>query len=151
MSEPVDRRRAAGDVDERVVDEHLSDLHRVRSGVADGQLDHLRAQDGALHRQLLDRRPVPFGQRLAAEQSQPEQGRGATTTAASASAHRVTADVSWVTDAVGDRRRPARVGGHPSAPRRKCVGAHQSVTSKKPIQPRSANSVLCAWNMYLPG
>ena len=28
---------------------------------------------------------------------------------------------------------------------------HQSVTSKKPIQPSSANSLTWAWNMYLPG
>ena len=35
--------------------------------------------------------------------------------------------------------------------RRSRLGVHQSSTSKKPIQPSSANSVLWAWNMYLPG
>ena len=30
------------------------------------------------------------------------------------------------------------------------LGCHQSSTSMKPIHPSSANSVLCAWNMYLP-
>ena len=42
----------------------------------------------------------------------------------------------------GALRRVLRRGGG--------AGLHQSTTSKKPIQPKSANSLTWAWNMYLP-
>ena len=41
--------------------------------------------------------------------------------------------------------------GNPGGPAPNgCCGLHQSLTSKKPIQPSSANSDTWAWNMYLP-
>ncbi len=46
-----------------------------------------------------------------------------------------------------ERSEPGEPGGLAAGER---GGFHQSTTSKKPIQPNSANSLTWAWNMYLP-
>ena len=88
------------------------------------QLDLPRLEDGALDCQVLLGHPDPI-----------EPGR-----------------VERHEQADGEREHdercePREPGG--PAPRGDGRGFHQ-VTSKKPIQPNSANSLTWAWNMYLP-
>ena len=49
-----------------------------------------------------------------------------------------------------ERQQPREPAPEPARRRGAVAGLHQSTTSKKPIQPRSANSLTWAWNMYLP-
>ncbi len=81
-----------------------------------------RLQFRLFDRELLDRRSVSFGEGVPADHRQTDQ------------AQREDAD-----DPEGE------------PPYRQAAAETHSTTSKKPIQPSSANSDLWAWNMYLPG
>ena len=110
---------------EAVVDDHLPHLHGVRALVAHVQLDFARLQNGALDGQLLLRHADPVEPRRVQQNEQPDRHRE----------HR-------------ERRHTASHAGR----RVLCAvaGLHHSSTWKKPIQPSSANSLTCAWNMNLP-
>ena len=115
-----------------VVDHHLGDAHRVRrrrcgpvSSISPGA-QH-RALDGdVLDRDAVARQARAGRRRQSAATSSPTRARGTRP-----SSHA--------------RPRPRPRGGGVG----RGLGAHS--TSKRPIQPSSANSVLWAWNMYCPG
>ena len=119
--EPADGLLGAGEVDVGVSHEHLGELHLVRPGVAKRQLDLVRLELRLLDREFLDRRPRAVGQRVVADDRDRDEHDG-----------------DQREDAAGERPEWNAPPGH-------------SCTSKKPIQPRSANSVLWAWNMNSPG
>src|SRR5690606_6848603 len=130
-AQPADRALAAGEVDEGVVDEDLRDAHGIGAGVAEREVDPVRLELRALDRDLLDGRPQALGQRVATDERDRAQHDR---------------------DQRHDRGRERAEG---QARDRRAAGAlgarlHQSSTSKTPVQPRSANSVLCAWNMNGP-
>jgi hypothetical protein len=118
----IDRLTGADHVDVGVVDEHLGDLDRFGGGVPDGQLDGARGERGLFDDELSGRRVGAFGHAPACEHGKSQRG-----------------------DEEQGRDEPECPG------RRLGLQRHQSTTSKKPIQPSSANSVLCAWNMNRPG
>ena len=110
---------------EAVVDDRLHDLHRVRPVVA--QLA-ARSRPGAAP--CARPRPPRPGRRCARA-----PGRRARRRTRSAPPSRTSGS------SAASQPRPA-----PAA----CGRGLHHVTSKKPIQPSSANSDTCAWNMYLP-
>ncbi len=108
---------------EAVVHDHLPHLDRVGPVVAHVQLDLARREHGPLDRQVLLRHPDPVEPGRVERDEQPDGERE----------H----------DERGEAREPGRTAPGDGG------GFHQ-LTSKKPIQPSSANSLTWAWNMYLP-
>src|SRR4029077_14052937 len=102
---------------------------RVRPVVAHRQLDDPGVEDDLVDHEILDGRPAPLGEPWRSEGREDHDDPG----------HQCERD-----QAEQPQPRTARLL------RRSRLGVHWSSTSKKPIQPSSANSVLWAWNMYLP-
>ena len=131
-----------------VGDGDLGDPDRVGAGIADGQLDLAGAQHGALDRQLLDRRAGALPQAGAAEQREAPDRRGDQRQRDQGQGPERQGDLAALGAARGLHQRLTRDWSPMS---QKAAGARRRAVSpptrKKPIQPSSANSVLCAWNM----
>ena len=119
-AQAADRRVAALERGEGVVDHDLRDRHRVGAVVAQVELDHAGREHGALDRQLLRGWPAPL-----AETGRPERGEQPDRQCDQRQRHQPE-------QPRGAARGPARLGGG-------AARLHQ-LTSKKPCQPSSVNS-----------
>ena len=119
-----------------VIDHDLSDGQLVGTGIADDDIDVLGLQERALEGQRFDRGRRGQRQPTAGAQEQKDH-------ATQRDQRQEQQDQAGGAQADGFFRVRDRVFCH-GMPRYK-------VTSKCPVQPSSANSVLWAWNIYRPG